>query len=214
MLAVAETWCFLHMELWCRGIIFSFTDLQSVRESNSLFGPLVECLGAECCSLLRVPQTKARALQESCSNKGVKQNASLIAKLHSLLLGSICIAESVLDKLLSLLLKPRDADDVSHARHNNVKFVALTFFFVCNKEISNTGIKCWLEMLFCKIHLFVYNSVGHYFVYVWNSNFYCVLRVWYRIFLLDLSQILPYLFKGANKLSLLKASVSWVIFMR
>lgn len=110
--------------------------MQSVRESNSLFGSLVECLGAECCSLLRVPQTKARALRESCSNKGVKQNASLIAKLHSLLLGSICIAESVLDKPLPLPLKPRDADDVSHARHNNVKFVALTFFFFVTKKLA------------------------------------------------------------------------------
>lgn len=44
------------------------------------------------------------------------------------LLGPICIAESVLDKPLSLLLKPRDTDDVSHVRLKNVKFVALTFF--------------------------------------------------------------------------------------
>lgn len=45
-----------------------------------------------------------------------------------MLLGSICIAESVLDKPLSLLLNPRDTDAVSHVRLKNVKFVALTFF--------------------------------------------------------------------------------------
>lgn len=87
-----------------------------------------------------------------------KQKTCIIVKLHSCAPWAYLHLKRVLDKSFSLLLKPRDTDGVSHVRLNKCEVCSFNFF--CNKEISNTGINCWLEMLFCKIWLFVYNSVG------------------------------------------------------
>lgn len=57
-----------------------------------------------------------------------KQENDLIEKLHSCAPWVHLHLERVLDKPLSLLLKPGETDGISHVRLTNVKFVALTFF--------------------------------------------------------------------------------------